>query len=162
MHSTLHPSVAWRKRKPSVALSIESRDDFLMSSVASSKSDDNSNNSHKRHEKDILDLHGWLLKWTNYIKGYQKRWFVLTDGTLSYYRRPEYGYALLHQQFLNAQKVELLGSDKRNLANVDGKWARDRVASRWCKQPSNKKDETSHMLRPTVTPRSAQQDREQK
>lgn len=29
---------------------------------------------------------GWLLKWTNYIKGYQKRWFVLANGLLSYYR----------------------------------------------------------------------------
>jgi hypothetical protein len=29
---------------------------------------------------------GWLLKWTNYLKGYQKRWFVLTEGVLSYYR----------------------------------------------------------------------------
>ena len=29
---------------------------------------------------------GWLYKWTNYIKGYQKRWFVLQDGLLSYYR----------------------------------------------------------------------------
>ena len=25
-------------------------------------------------------------KWTNYIKGYQKRWFVLSNGLLSYYR----------------------------------------------------------------------------
>lgn len=29
---------------------------------------------------------GWLYKWTNYIKGYQKRWFVLQNGYLSYYR----------------------------------------------------------------------------
>jgi len=29
---------------------------------------------------------GWLWKWTNYIKGYQRRWFVLSDGLLSYYR----------------------------------------------------------------------------
>ena len=29
---------------------------------------------------------GWLFKWTNYIKGYQRRWFVLSDGMLSYYR----------------------------------------------------------------------------
>lgn len=31
---------------------------------------------------------GWLYKWTNYIKGYQKRWFVLQNGLLSYYRNP--------------------------------------------------------------------------
>ena len=29
---------------------------------------------------------GWLYKWTNYIKGYQKRWFMLQNGYLSYYR----------------------------------------------------------------------------
>lgn len=28
---------------------------------------------------------GWLLKWTNYMKGYRKRWFVLENGVLSYY-----------------------------------------------------------------------------
>jgi hypothetical protein len=55
------------------------------------------------------DKSGWLLKWTNYLKGsfdagskrstyymtsfsfllilgYQKRWFVLSNGVLSYYR----------------------------------------------------------------------------
>ncbi|XP_041350213.1 oxysterol-binding protein 1-like isoform X2 [Gigantopelta aegis] len=29
---------------------------------------------------------GWIYKWTNYLKGYQKRWFVLQNGLLSYYR----------------------------------------------------------------------------
>ena len=33
-----------------------------------------------------IELKGWLYKWTNYIKGYQKRWFVLSNGLLSYYR----------------------------------------------------------------------------
>ena len=32
------------------------------------------------------EMKGWLHKWTNYIKGYQKRWFVLFNGVLSYYR----------------------------------------------------------------------------
>lgn len=35
---------------------------------------------------------GWVFKWTNYIKGYQRRWFVLSNGLLSYYR-----YALLQK-----------------------------------------------------------------
>lgn len=36
-----------------------------------------------------LDAHkGWLFKWTNYLKGYQRRWFVLSNGLLSYYRWP--------------------------------------------------------------------------
>uniref|UniRef100_A0A158R643 PH domain-containing protein n=1 Tax=Syphacia muris TaxID=451379 RepID=A0A158R643_9BILA len=30
---------------------------------------------------------GWLQKWTNYIRGYRQRWFVLdSHGILSYYR----------------------------------------------------------------------------
>lgn len=33
-----------------------------------------------------LVKNGWLSKWTNYLKGYQKRWFVLQNGVLSYYR----------------------------------------------------------------------------
>lgn len=34
-----------------------------------------------------LDLpSGWLYKWTNYLKGYRKRWFVLENGLFSYYR----------------------------------------------------------------------------
>lgn len=36
--------------------------------------------------QDDEDMKGWLFKWTNYIKGYQKRWFVLSNGVLSYYR----------------------------------------------------------------------------
>lgn len=32
------------------------------------------------------EYRGWLSKWTNYLKGYQKRWFVLNSGLLSYYR----------------------------------------------------------------------------
>ncbi|XP_055700325.1 oxysterol-binding protein 1 isoform X1 [Phlebotomus papatasi] len=32
------------------------------------------------------EMKGWLLKWTNYLKGYQRRWFVLSNGVLSYYR----------------------------------------------------------------------------
>ena len=32
------------------------------------------------------EMEGLLYKWTNYIKGYQKRWIVLKAGRLSYYR----------------------------------------------------------------------------
>ncbi|XP_077551238.1 oxysterol-binding protein 1-like [Haemaphysalis longicornis] len=35
------------------------------------------------------EMKGWLAKWTNYLKGYQKRWFVLSNGLLSYYRSQE-------------------------------------------------------------------------
>eukprot|EP00122_Pirum_gemmata_P019099 Pgem_evm1s17890 len=29
---------------------------------------------------------GPLMKWTNYISGWQTRWVILSDGLLSYYR----------------------------------------------------------------------------
>jgi hypothetical protein len=31
-------------------------------------------------------MQGYLLKWTNYMKGFQRRYFVLERGILSYYR----------------------------------------------------------------------------
>jgi len=40
----------------------------------------------KEADKGQPETKGWLYKWTNYIKGYQKRWFVLANGLLSYYR----------------------------------------------------------------------------
>ncbi|EFA08460.1 oxysterol-binding protein 1 isoform X1 [Tribolium castaneum] len=36
-------------------------------------------------------MKGWLFKWTNYLKGYQRRWFVLQNGHLSYYRAENNG-----------------------------------------------------------------------
>ncbi|XP_055324849.1 ceramide transfer protein isoform X1 [Sitodiplosis mosellana] len=41
--------------------------------------DTNSNNS-------VPELKGYLSKWTNYIHGWQPRFIVLKDGTLSYYK----------------------------------------------------------------------------
>ena len=37
-------------------------------------------------QNDATEVKGWLYKWTNYVRGYQKRWFVLSNGLLSYYR----------------------------------------------------------------------------
>ncbi|TGZ75043.1 hypothetical protein CRM22_000607 [Opisthorchis felineus] len=34
-------------------------------------------------------MEGFLLKWTNYMTGWQQRWFTLKDGILSYYRSQE-------------------------------------------------------------------------
>lgn len=34
------------------------------------------------------NMSGYLFKWTNYLKGYQKRWIFLNNGFLSYYRSP--------------------------------------------------------------------------
>lgn len=34
-------------------------------------------------------MEGILLKWTNYVSGWQQRYFILDDGVLSYYRSKE-------------------------------------------------------------------------
>ncbi|PRT54239.1 Oxysterol-binding 2 [Wickerhamiella sorbophila] len=34
-------------------------------------------------------MEGYLKKWTNVTTGYRQRWFVLKDGRLSYYKKPE-------------------------------------------------------------------------
>ena len=31
-------------------------------------------------------IQGTLSKWTNYIHGWQDRWFILRDGTLAYFK----------------------------------------------------------------------------
>lgn len=51
---------------------------------------------HSSDESDIEstnELHGILHKWTNYIHGWQDRYIVLKNGTLSYYKsEQELGY----------------------------------------------------------------------
>lgn len=49
------------------------------------KSTGNATNAKPDNRNDV-EMKGFLLKWTNYIKGYQRRWFVLSGGVLSYYR----------------------------------------------------------------------------
>jgi len=34
-------------------------------------------------------MEGYLHKWTNYLNGWQMRWFILNDGVLSYYNSKE-------------------------------------------------------------------------
>lgn len=50
--------------------------------------------STKPDSRNDVEMKGFLLKWTNYIKGYQRRWFVLSGGVLSYYR---FAYARKHK-----------------------------------------------------------------
>lgn len=57
-----------------------------MSEVSKSSSNNSTTPANNDGESGELIKTGWLLKWTNYLKGYQKRWFVLSNGVLSYYR----------------------------------------------------------------------------
>ena len=59
--------------------------------------------------KEFPDIfRGWLMKWTNYIKGYQKRWFVLSNGLLSYYRQAK--RRCLLEYFIPVAAVWLIAS----------------------------------------------------
>lgn len=49
-------------------------------------SDDSESESHANI---VLELKGYLNKWTNYIHGWQPRFIVFKDGTLSYYKSEE-------------------------------------------------------------------------
>lgn len=76
---------------PGVAVSVSNVAAAANSSgtVAAPTSGQNSNGSNtvaQAASQAEPDMKGWLLKWTNYLKGYQKRWFVLSKGVLSYYR----------------------------------------------------------------------------
>lgn len=46
-----------------------------------SDEDDDSENGYQ-----VSEMQGFLSKWTNYIHGWQSRFIVLKDGTLSYYK----------------------------------------------------------------------------
>lgn len=52
--------------------------------VAVSTTDDSDDDS--VDSSTIPELRGYLSKWTNYIHGWQPRFIVLKDGTLSYYK----------------------------------------------------------------------------
>ncbi|CAJ0941006.1 unnamed protein product, partial [Mesorhabditis belari] len=57
---------------------------------------------------------GWLQKWTNYIKGYRQRWFVLdANGNLSYYRNQhEVGESC--RGSINLQEARILSDQVTN------------------------------------------------
>lgn len=53
----------------------------------------NENNHHQLHSQNkqlppspLSSMSGVLLKWTNYLHGWQQRYIVLEDGALSYYK----------------------------------------------------------------------------
>lgn len=38
-----------------------------------------------------IEMQGFLFKWVNFIKGYKKRWFLLSGGYLYHYKYPPNG-----------------------------------------------------------------------
>lgn len=61
---------------------VETNDDMAETMAKTSSGTANTRSDNKND----VEMKGFLLKWTNYIKGYQRRWFVLSGGVLSYYR----------------------------------------------------------------------------
>lgn len=55
-----------------------------MMTMAENNSSDDS--EAEREMESCPELKGYLSKWTNYIHGWQPRFIVLKDGTLSYYK----------------------------------------------------------------------------
>lgn len=58
-----------------------------------------------RHD---VEMKGWLMKWTNYIKGYQRRWFVLSNGLLSYYRLVHFWHVYSEKFHVNLDIMHFL------------------------------------------------------
>lgn len=47
---------------------------------------DDEENEDSDYEPTLPEIQGVLSKWTNYLHGWQDRYIVLKDGTLSYYK----------------------------------------------------------------------------
>lgn len=58
--------------------------DDQLSTVSNSATSEESEN--EQNVNSAPELRGYLSKWTNYIHGWQPRYIVLKDGTLSYYK----------------------------------------------------------------------------
>jgi collagen type IV alpha-3-binding protein len=59
--------------------------------VASEERDELLDESEESNDNDSVDdglpqLRGELQKWTNYLHGWQERYFILKDGTLTYFK----------------------------------------------------------------------------
>ncbi|XP_037917580.1 oxysterol-binding protein 1 isoform X2 [Hermetia illucens] len=63
------------------------------------------------------EMKGWLLKWTNYLKGYQRRWFVLSNGVLSYYSGQNYRSSGSMVQLNNSEKNIHFSQNRRHSKN---------------------------------------------
>lgn len=55
------------------------------------------------------ELQGYLNKWTNYLHGWQPRFIVLRDGTLSYYKsEDESGFGCRGSISLHKAKIKVM------------------------------------------------------
>ncbi|KAK6305410.1 hypothetical protein J4Q44_G00241900 [Coregonus suidteri] len=94
---------------------------------------------------------GWLYKWTNYLKGYQRRWFVLSNGLLSYYRtQAEMAHTCRGTISLTTAHIEV--GDACHLVLTSGgrsyhlKATSDGESQRWVSALQQAKANASHMM----------------
>uniref|UniRef100_A0A915N9Z3 Oxysterol-binding protein n=1 Tax=Meloidogyne javanica TaxID=6303 RepID=A0A915N9Z3_MELJA len=63
---------------------------FYLTETKNSSDSSSNGNGHKTGKNSTnqnIEFSGWLYKWTNYVKGYRKRWFLIDSvGNLKYYR----------------------------------------------------------------------------
>ena len=62
-------------------LSLSGSDDLDVPVVGSSYGEDE-----EVYESETISMKGSLSKWTNYLHGWQERYFVVGEGVLSYYK----------------------------------------------------------------------------
>uniref|UniRef100_A0A7I5E9H0 Oxysterol-binding protein n=1 Tax=Haemonchus contortus TaxID=6289 RepID=A0A7I5E9H0_HAECO len=101
-----------RSRKGSSSTSSQHNVHRLVMSSSSTHGGGGSSVSSLALQEDAVEEKaGWLNKWTNYLKGYRQRWFVLdSTAVLSYYRSPsEVGQSC--RGSINLQEARIL-SDK--------------------------------------------------
>ena len=66
-------------------------------------------------------MEGYLNKWTNYATGYKRRWFVLENGILSYYKTPT-DYPVSCRGSINMKVARIIADmSDRNRFEVEGK-----------------------------------------
>lgn len=57
------------------------------------------------------EIKGWLFKWTNYFRRYQRRWFVLSaSGVLSYYKKTKMSKTCRGRISLHGAKIRSVDS----------------------------------------------------
>lgn len=60
--------------------------DALAAPTAPATGSQSDSSEEEEYLDNSIELRGYLSKWTNYIYGWQPRYIVLKDGTLSYYK----------------------------------------------------------------------------
>ncbi len=71
-------------------------------------------------QSEAAEVKGWLYKWTNYVRGYQKRWFVLSNGLLSYYRsQGEMAYHSRASIALSGASIQVANALKEGISSSE-------------------------------------------